>query len=88
MRVRGADDQNWAEERRGDTASARPSWLSRSILQRSEHQALLRLGDFLTSAFAVVGALWIWSVVAGDQFTLAYLRAQGNSSGGEALREE
>ena len=77
MRVSGADDQDWAEERRGDTVSARPSWLSRSILQHSEHQAILVLGDFLTSAFAVVGALWIWSVVDGDQFTLASLRAHG-----------
>ena len=75
--MRGADDQDWAEKRRGDTASARPSWLSRSKLQLSEHQALLQLGDFLTTTCAVVGALWLWGVVDGDQFTLGYLRAHG-----------
>ena len=58
----------------GDAESARLSRLRRSGLQLSEHRFILRMGDLLASATAVAIALWIWTVVSGDSFTVVFLR--------------
>ncbi len=70
-RRQSESDSQWVRPQQQPT-SAPPSWLSQSRLRLSEHRMFLGVGDLVTSGCAVVGALWLWSVVAGDQLTPEY----------------
>lgn len=53
-------------------ASAR---VIRRGLQPSEHRALLTAGDAAAATSAVLVALWLWSIPAGDRFSSAFVAA-------------
>ena len=42
-------------------------------LQPSEHRVLLAAGDSIAAVAAVVVALWLWSIPAGDRFSAAFV---------------
>jgi len=46
-------------------------------LQPSEHRVLLAAGDVVAAIAAVVIALWLWSIPAGERFSFAFVARQG-----------
>lgn len=46
-------------------------------LQRSEHKALILLGDLAALTVAVLISVWLWSITAGFPFSAAFLSANG-----------
>jgi exopolysaccharide biosynthesis polyprenyl glycosylphosphotransferase len=54
------------------TATAAPRIIARG-LQGSEHRALLMAGDTVAAVLAAVLALWLWSIPAGAEFSVAFL---------------
>jgi exopolysaccharide biosynthesis polyprenyl glycosylphosphotransferase len=51
------------------------SRLTGRALQRSEHKAVILIGDLAALTAAVLTSLWLWSITAGFPFSTAFLRA-------------
>ena len=49
------------------------SRLTGRALQRSEHKAVILIGDLAALAGAVLISLWLWSVTAGFPFSTSRL---------------